>query len=295
MIQYRLSLHELTTQIEAACPGWLARAEQRTAAFRAQGSYAEASTIWSEVKPVYMRLQGEAKCAYCERKLESDTYGKGEQDVEHFRPKSSIKAWRLPAALRAQGVTVATPPEPKVGYHLLAYHPFNYAAACKPCNSALKKDYFPIAGTYQPHGDQPASLVSELPLLVYPLGDFEVDPESLIQFQGLSPCPVVSEGQARNRALVTIAFFKLDDPLARKNLFRERAMLLLAVFGLLERIQDDTDLSASHEAQQVLAVFLANTAPHANCLRSFVRLYQREPRQAKEIYQKVTDYVLSSS
>src|SRR5207342_665422 len=93
--------------------------------------------------------QGGAKCAYCERKLEAEEYGKGEQDVEHFRPKNSVRSWHLPAELAQQGVALGSVANPSSGYYLLPYHLFNYCAACKPCNSAIKSDYFPIAGAYR--------------------------------------------------------------------------------------------------------------------------------------------------
>jgi len=102
MIQYFVSRQKLEALIEAESPGWLSRAAARTAEFRNKGRYEEASSIWSQVKPVYMRFQGFSKCAYCERMLESIDYGKGEQAVEHFRPKRRVKAWPVPETLVKQ-------------------------------------------------------------------------------------------------------------------------------------------------------------------------------------------------
>ena len=95
--------------------GWLREAAKRTAQFKSDACYQEKSSIWSEVKPIYMRLQGDCKCAYCERKLESVTYGKGEQDVKHFRPKGNVCPWKLPAALKNTAV-VLTPVSSHTGY-----------------------------------------------------------------------------------------------------------------------------------------------------------------------------------
>lgn len=212
MIAYRITQAELERRIEAASPGWLQKAATRTAGFRQKAFYEESCTIWSDVKSVYMRLQGECKCAYCERKLESIDFGKIEQDVEHFRPKGNIKQWRLPKSLGELGIKATVVPEEDRGYFLLPYHPFNYSAACKPCNTLLKKDYFPIAGEYDLTGDDPAQLhVKERPLLVCPVGDFDDAPEDLIRFYGVSPQAVAQGGYDRERALVTIEFFKLDD------------------------------------------------------------------------------------
>src|SRR5260221_1573301 len=102
-----------------------------------------------------MNLQGESKCSFCERKLESVEFGKGEQAVEHFRPKGNIKPWKLPAGLTAAGVALATPPAQKSGYFLLSYDLFHYSAACHPCNSALKREYFPVAKAHTLDGDCP--------------------------------------------------------------------------------------------------------------------------------------------
>jgi hypothetical protein len=163
LIGYRVSLTQLKQLVTAESANWIARARARTRGFVAAGRYRESSTIWSEVKVVYMRLQGEAKCVYCERKLEGEERGKAEHDVEHFRPKSSVRTWKAPAALAQQGVRITAPGAAAPGYHRLPYHLFNYSAACKPCNSALKSDCFPIAGTYKFGLGNPKTLGSEKP------------------------------------------------------------------------------------------------------------------------------------
>src|SRR5262249_27335616 len=157
-------------------------------------------SIWSEVKPVYMVLQHN-KCAFCEREM--DRYAI-EQDVEHFRPKGSVKAWKPSKKLVEAGVAVTVAPAKGKGDYLLPYNIFNYAAACKPCNSTLKKDYFPIAGKYKLNGTDPTKLSTEKSYLVYPIGAIDDDPETLIEFHGTSPRPVTASGHKRNRALVTI-------------------------------------------------------------------------------------------
>ena len=53
---------------------------------------------------------------------------------------------------------MTAPPGDNNGYYLLAYHLLIYAVACKPCNSGLKKDYFPIAGDYDLTGEDPAEM-----------------------------------------------------------------------------------------------------------------------------------------
>lgn len=302
MIGYRVSRAQLADQIEAHKPGWLTRAAARTEAARAAGKFSEASSIWSEVKPVYMRLQGGAKCVYCERKLESEDLGTIEQDVEHFRPKGSVRAWKPPAALKAAGVAVSTPPKPAPGYHLLAYDIFNYSAACKPCNSVLKSDCFPIAGAYQFAGEAPETLLPEKPLLVYPLGDFDDDPQDLIGFHGISPMPVAPNGAAQQRALVTIDFFKLDDFDVRKNLARERAMVIVALYPQLETLRQGASGSPSRpspskiqRARKLVDGFTSAAAAHASCARSFEALHGRDPAAAETVFEKAGDFIEASS
>lgn len=294
MIAYPISRAALAQRIEAHAPGWLNRAAARTAGFQAQGAYSETSTIWSEVKQVYMTLQGASKCAFCERKLESVKYGKGEQAVEHFRPKGSIKPWKLPASLAAEGVNLAPPPPAKGGYYLLAYDIFNYSAACGPCNSVLKRDYFPVAAQHTLHGAQPEALAAELPLLLYPIGDFDTPPESLIRFHGLSPQPVAPAGHPRHRALVTIDFFQLDS-VDRANLIRERAAVILALFPALEALHSKTSKSRKATAQQIVDGFTSPNAPHSNCARSFVALFQTDQPEAETIFELAGDIITSKS
>lgn len=293
MIGYAVALADLEQQIEGEVPGWLARAAQRTATFEAAGKYSEPSSIWSEVKGVYMRLQGEAKCAYCERKLEGEERGKSEQDVEHFRPKSRVRNWKAPPELRQQGVRIKAPAASAPGYHLLPYHLFNYSAACKPCNSALKSDHFPIAGQYAFAGKDPRALSSEKPLLIYPIGDFDAAPEALIQFHGISPQPVAPSGHDRHRALTTIAFFELDDPLKRKNLMRERAIVISVLYPQLEILAGAPVPPRS--ARRLVDGLTSARSAHANCARSFCALHARDRTEAGAIYELAAEFVDSSS
>lgn len=292
MIGYRVSRADLETQIGAK---WLANARARTDLFRQLGHYAEQSPAWSAVKKVYMALQHQ-KCAYCERKLESSDYGAGEQDIEHFRPKSSVKAWKVPGELTRAGIGFSPIPAGPTGYYLLPYHPLNYSAACKPCNSVLKKDYFPIAGAYDFRGDDPAAMGSEQPYLIYPIGDVDERPEDLLRFNGIAPCPVeTAPGHRRNRALVTIAFFELDSQ-KRKNLLRERASCLIALYPHLHTLADPQAAPSRHDgARRVIDAYTDPSAPHTNCSRSFVRLFHDDQAQAAAFYDAAVRLVSGSS
>ena len=91
MIRYDISPRKLCTLVKQRVPGWIERAQKRTESFRNLKKYKEKSSIWSEVKPVFMDVQGGAKCCFCERKFEGTRLGRYEFDIEHFRPKGNVK------------------------------------------------------------------------------------------------------------------------------------------------------------------------------------------------------------
>lgn len=295
MIGYRITLAQLENLIDSEVAGWRTRADERTDRFQISGKYDEASTIWSEIKVVYMRLQGEAKCVYCERKLEGEERGKAEHDVEHFRPKSSVRAWKIPAALTKLGVLLTQPGKLAPGYHLLPYHLFNYSAACKPCNSAIKSDCFPVAGAYQFTGDDPVALMAEQPLLIYPIGDFDHDPEELIGFHGISPQAISQYGYKRHKALTTIAFFELDDAIGRKNLVRGRAHVITTLFPQLQIFAGSGPANKKVIAKMLIDGFTSPKSEHTNCARSFRTLFGANPDEAERIFEAAARFIDSCS
>lgn len=292
MIGYLISRPDLEALITQYRPQWLARAAAHVADFTAQGQYVKHVSIWSEIKAVYITHQGQSKCGYCERKLESVDLGKIELAVEHFRPKSKVNRWRLPSALRNTGIALTNVPIPNGGYYLLAYDTCNYCAACGPCNTALKRSYFPIAGVYDLTAPSSDVLQPEQPLLLYPLTD---EAERFIEFYGVSPRPALQNGHGRDRALVTIEFFKLDDVNKRKNLVRERAQLLTAIFPQLEIMCGNGSQQDKQIASGLVFAYLAPSSPHANCLRSFVLLFFTAPNEARTVYELAARLVSASS
>lgn len=282
MIGYRLTRAELEARVNVKNPTWLSRAAERTERSRTLGRYHGTSSIWSEIKGVYMEVQGDSKCAFCERKLESSSYGRAEQAVEHFRPKGRVRAWKPSTALVQAGVSVSLPPRKSGGYYLLAYDIFNYSASCHPCNSGLKRDFFPVAGNHELDGEHPESLASEQALLLYPIGDFETPPEDLIHFYGVSPQATAKSGHARNRALVTIEFFQLDSP-SRKNLILERARVIVSLFLALKTLASHPPAADKTVAQQIVNGFKSPRSPHTNCALSFVRLFDKDLAEAKDL------------
>lgn len=294
MIRYDITQAELNRRVEAEKPGWQARADVRTAAFRASGVYdASESPIWSEIKQVFIELQ-ERKCAFCERPLES----KKEYDIEHFRPKSGVKPWKAPAELAAAGVTINQTAAKEPGYHLLPYHLLNYSVACARCNSELKSDRFPIKGTRDPAGDDPAAMQArEEAWLLFPLGRIDDDPEDLLKFSGMSPQAAKRAGSfAHLRALITIAFFKLDDRNKRRELFRGRADVIQKM-GLALRVLDDagTPAAMKDKCQKIIAYHQSAAAPHTNCGRSYARLWASDRAAAEQLWSDSVDFLASIS
>ncbi len=293
MIRFPISKEELEQRVEAHKPGWLARASDRTATLPEAPKSADFPSLWSEIKEVYIALQG-SKCAYCEKWLENENI---EHDVEHFRPKTKVSRWQPSPALVDAGVVIQQPDSgSEPGYRLLAYHPLNYATSCKTCNSILKADRFPIRGTRQSSATDPATLKEEEAYLIYPISDIDDDPETLIEFDGISPRPVAgSRAFGRLRALVTIEFFKLEDWRERKSLLLDRAELIEKLYWALERRTSGATAADVELGKQAAERMTSHKFRHANCLRSFRRLYESNRAKAVAMYDTIKEYLQSYS
>jgi len=242
------------------------------------GSYDEKTAIWNEIKAVYMRLQ-HGKCMYCERQLATGPHSPIEHDMDHFRPKNRIGNW--PSHSETSAVSFATGEENETGYYWLAYHPFNLGVACKICNTRMKQDFFPIAGTRGNSGDSLAALVEkEKQLLVYPLGIVDDDPEELIAFDGIVPIPATRSGHKFRRARVIIDLFQLEE---REELRRDRIERLIDLDNALKCMNtgEETDRKL---AMEDIRRMQDSRSRHSSCVRSACRLYQRNPIGARELF-----------
>jgi hypothetical protein len=276
MIRYEITAAELNARIDKLAPSWRAAARRKTSAFQTAGEYKEKKGSWSEIKPVFMELQG-GKCAYCERRAGTDEKSTIEHDVEHFRPKSAVKAW--PPAGSKLSYGFETGPASQKGYFLLAYNPLNYIASCKKCNTPYKSNYFPIARSKRLLTETDfAKLAAEKPFLIYPISDIDDDPADLITFEGIVPSPRAPTGHAFRRARVTIDFFDLA---AREELLRERAELVKTIYmafrGLSSR--DSTERSA---ATQTIRLIDSPRLPHRNCARAYYLLCKNDLDAARQ-------------
>lgn len=300
MTRIEVGSANLRRLVRAHDPTWLKRAREQTKALEAAIPATEFPSLWSEIKDVYIRLQGGdrgSKCAYCEKWIEA---ARIEHDVEHFRPKTKVSRWKVPEHLLrefyAAGVQVNQPAagsEP--GYRLLAYHLLNYAVACKQCNSALKRNLFPITGKRISNAKDPATLNSEGAHLIYPLDHVNTDPEDLIEFQGISPRAKAANGLDRLRALVTIEIFQLDNWRSRKSLLYDRLEWVEKLWLALKQRDRGESPNDVHDANRTIARLTSTGFRHANCLRSFHRLYERNPDEAERFFKVAMIYLESYS
>lgn len=266
-------LKALEALIEKHKPGWLERAKERTTNFQKAGCYKEATSIWSEVKEVYAKLQHN-KCAYCERELPSaEDHGSGEQDLEHFRPKNTVQPWPTDTQLIAK---YGKGDKFEPGYYMLAYAPLNYCMACITCNRPLKHDHFPIQGDrYQTPDESPVNYQIEQPYLIYPIGSLDDDPEDHIRFDGYIPFGKTLRGE------LSIDFFNLKE---NSYLLRDRAKMITELYTALET-----------EDQEMVALLTSPCSTHTNAAKSFKSLYEVDPEFAAIVHAEAKAYRLSKS
>ena len=170
------------------------------------------------------------KCGYCEVNVAVDRY-KG--DVEHYRPKGRVDK----LVLGPEGF-IAQQPLFTSGYHWLAYSWKNYILTCNPCNSAHKRNFFPLKiepAAAPVVGDEN----SEDALLLSPFG--RKDPSKHLLFDSLG---VVGsrKGSVYGRATIAVC------GLSRPELEKKRR----DIAGLLQRFLDVLgDASASSDAVEL--------------------------------------------
>lgn len=289
MIRYQATIRSIEDKVRVIDPGWLSEARRRTTRFRSIRGYREKTPIWSVVKPVYMRIQ-HSKCAYCERILESGAQGKIEWDVEHYRPKSTVRAWPDPESAKKVSYQFSTGRQSAKGYYLLPYSLVNYVASCKVCNSSHKRNYFPIGSRRRFLSTVSLNaLRREKPFILYPIGTLDDDPEAILTFRGFVCVPAVDRGHRRRRALVTIDLLGLND---RDVLFGQRAELIVSTWAMLEqRRKVPNDQFAMRWIRRVTSA----GSNHANCARCFVRAYYRDRAIAKAYMEKADSYLESKA
>lgn len=283
-------LKKLTDLINAEKAGWFDRAIERTEKFRQAQTYNESSGIWSEIKAVYYKKLQFSKCAYCEQKLESENIV---HDVEHYRPKKNVRVWLNDERKQKLGFTFNDVEDN--GYYLLPYNIFNYVTTCKHCNSSLKSDFFPIAGTRKTNSEDFTEINNqERPFLIYPLGHIEeIEPEKVIAFDGVLPIPhpELSNNFLIQRAKVTIEFFNLAT--LRDTLIEERCEVIKSVFNAVKAISETSDQEEIDEKIQEIKIACSYKSRHSNCAKSFYNLCKNDINKAKEIAKQAHIYLVT--
>jgi hypothetical protein len=277
MVYYPVSDAKLYEEIETEKPGWLITARQRRDDNVNGQALVWKDSIWSDIKPVFMRRQAD-KCVYCEFPLG----GRSTQDVEHYRPKSRISVWPTGGTALYEFTTGGAVSN---GYYWLAYDPMNYAASCKDCNSALKRDAFPILSN---RGAAPLTVLKlnqdEKPLLLFPFGDWGDDPAEYFVFDGIFVRPKSGlEMEKQKRARVTIDFFRLN---SRHNLLRARYTVLGLIWANVELRQTSTSAATVARAERTILQNIIPEAPHTLCARSFHELMKSNPARAVELHEE---------
>ena len=295
MIRYDIDRDTLETKITEISKNWLRTARKKTLELRKRKIFTEDGNYWSNIKDAYRILQYD-KCAYCEIKLEGGPEGSIEHDVEHFRPKSSVREWpteKMRAEKKSRtSYSFSTGGNSKNGYYLLAFHIFNYATACKVCNTIFKSNFFPIAGSRKIHLDDPAKLSSEQPYLIYPLGDLDDDPESLITFKGIIPVPKLKSGPKYKRARLTIDFFNLD---TREKLLEGRASKIQSMWIAFEALKNSTNAATLRRIETALNNARSAYSPHSSCSKAFYQLCESDFKEATKFYDAANDYLMSKT
>ena len=290
MIRFRIQRQELAQRIDQHDPKWSGKAKTRTKTAVEKGGVADGDGIWSDIKDVYMTLQG-WKCMYCEKPMPRPdpaavATGKVEYDVEHFRPKNRVTSWPTERVQKARTIDYAGQLRQGAvdGYVRLAFDPWNYGVSCKTCNSELKGDRFPILGKPDVVGSDRGTLdEKERPCLLLPIGDDGPDPENWLEWLGpVVRAKVTLTGDEALRARTLVDFFELDN---RPDLLLIRCFAIEMLWAAL-RDEADGDPGA---AERINAA-TADDAVFAGCTRAFLRMYRQDPAAARQWRNRARDY-----
>ncbi len=289
MIAIRIEKIALRYLVEQVKSGWLERAEERTNNLTQLGRYEESSSIWGEIKEVFFDLQGE-KCAYCETSLKPLQHGSVESDIEHYRPKGKVTIY--PKADDGFSYSFSTGNAAN-GYYWLAYDLENYALCCKTCNTGLKAEHFPIAGTRGKAVQSTEELDKlELPLLLFPYRD---DPTEFIDFFGASPQIRHLNGHLYNRAQVTLDFFRLAHVHSREDLYLERFAVIRQLYLAFENTVKEHSPERLQSDQELIFAFTSPQSEHTACARAYLQLLETNFVEAWQIYEEAAAFKIRKS
>lgn len=187
------------------------------------------------------------KCCFCEGLFKAHAYG----DVEHYRPKSSVRQARKAKALYP-------------GYFWLAYSWDNLFWSCQICNRTNKKDFFPLIDPAKRVRSHKGDLAIEEPLLLNPSAP--EDPRNHIKFRGNLAFGVTKRG----RTTIEIVDLNRTD-LAEERLDHLKKLRgLLDIVRLCERNMEPDDAELVHNASRQLALAVQPTAKFSAMAADFL-------------------------
>lgn len=298
MIHYPVTLSELVSAIDSALgtakrrQAWWAKAHSDFLRAVNERTHDAKKAYWSEIKEAYITLQC-SKCAYCETPMPQGSKALIAYDVEHHRPKSATTHWPTAEMIKLLGITYTVNAGRSRGYPELAHHPYNYAVACKVCNSPYKSSFFPILGK----PDATSYVVAQLnkqehPAIPLPLGEWGEDPGLFLTFEGFIAVPASNDQLLRKRAQVVIDFFELN---RRPDLLLGRATAIVVAYQHLKELKQPDLASDVAMAQAWVDGDLSQTAPFAAAVRAFKLLYDTDESRAREIVRLANSYISKKS
>jgi hypothetical protein len=285
MIRLPIKLKDLRAQIKALDGKWFTRAKDMADAVARKGKVEQGDGIWSDIKTIYMEHQG-WKCMYCEKPMPRPgpggvAQGKGEYDVEHYRPKNRVAHWPTEKVKAVRLIDYEAQLQDGLpdGYLRLAYDPWNYGVSCGTCNSELKGDRFPILGKANKRAKTRVALdKAEIPCLILPVGDEGEDPEAWLDWTGPLVAPKATlDANTKLRAQTLIDFFELD---TRGDLLELRCAFIPNLFARLELRGQPGPVG--NEAKKYVEDLTHPKRLFAGCLRAFVKLYEQDSAAARK-------------
>lgn len=214
---------------------------------------------WGAYKKTFFLAQ-KKKCGYCETSCVNHPGA-----VEHYAPKSEVRELAAEGkedegcgVSGRQGNLLASP-----GYWWLAYSWNNWLYCCERCNSAWKKNFFPVEE--EPHPCPPNPQTPYTPLLLHPFG-----PEDPLEHLQFSETGAVLPRNGSARGLATIRTCGLH----RLSLRGQRLQVATDTVRYIRRLEQaliDSDLKGAGQAVEDLLSLGAEERPYAGVVRGLVR------------------------
>ena len=95
--------------------------------------------------------------------------------------------------------------------------------------------------------------------------------------------------------MVTIEFFRLDDVDERKNPVQERTTVISLLPTRMEKLAGSATAEEEKIAQEFIDARTSPKAPHANCARSYITLFETDHAEALQVYDLAFKLIASTS